>query len=83
MSMFLQVIVHGLPFHYAWQELKDLFKPVGGVGKADIVIDRDGRSKGWGTVIFDSENDAQKAIQVCLQTNNLAPSCPLFPAFSL
>ena len=60
----VQGSVHGLPFHYAWQDLKDLFKPVGGVGKADIVLDRDGRSKGWGTVIFDSEDDAQKAIQV-------------------
>lgn len=59
----LQVVVQGLPFAYSWQDLKDLFKPVGGV-KADIVMGRDERSKGWGTVLFDSEADAERAIQV-------------------
>lgn len=59
----LQVVVQGLPFAYSWQDLKDLFKPVGGV-KADIVMGQDGRSKGWGTVLFDSEDDAERAIQV-------------------
>ena len=59
----LQVVVQGLPFAYSWQDLKDLFKPMGGV-KADIVMGRDGRSKGWGTVLFDSEADAERAIKV-------------------
>lgn len=61
----LQVIVQGLPFAFAWQELKDLFKPVGGVLKADIVMGQDGRSKGWGTVNFETEADAAKAVEVC------------------
>lgn len=57
--------MHGLPFAYAWQDLKDLFRPVGGVATTEIVTDRNtGRSKGWGTVVFDSESDAQKAIEV-------------------
>ncbi len=60
----MQVIVQGLPFAYAWQDLKDLFKPVGGVLKADIVMGPDGRSKGWGTVNFETEADAEKAIKV-------------------
>ena len=68
----MQVIVQGLPFAYAWQDLKDLFKPIGGVLQADIVMGRDGRSKGWGTVNFETEADAERAIQVdaycCLQT---------------
>ncbi len=68
----MQVIVQGLPFAYAWQDLKDLFKPTGGVLQADIVMGRDGRSKGWGTVNFETEADAERAIQVdtycCLQT---------------
>lgn len=64
-SCCLQVVVHGLPFAYAWQDLKDLFRPVGGVATTEIVTDRNtGRSKGWGTVIFESESDAQKAIEV-------------------
>ena len=63
MIVLVQVVVQGIPFAYAWQDLKDLFKPVGGV-KADIVMGQDGRSKGWGTVLFDSLEDAEKAIQV-------------------
>ena len=59
----MQVVVQGISFAFAWQDLKDLFKPVGGV-KADIVMGQDGRSKGWGTVLFDSQEDAEKAIQV-------------------
>lgn len=64
MYMCVQLIVHGLPFSFAWQELKDLFKPVGGVDKADIVVDPEGRSRGWGTVTFLTPADADKAIQV-------------------
>ncbi|DBA90794.1 TPA: hypothetical protein ACH3X1_004001 [Trebouxia sp. C0004] len=59
----VKVIVQGLPFAYAWQDLKDLFKPIGGVLQADIVMGRDGRSKGWGTLNFETEADAQRAIQ--------------------
>ena len=63
----VQVVVQGIPFAFAsikaWQDLKDLFKPVRGV-KADIVMGQDGRSKGWGTVLFDSQEDAEKAIKV-------------------
>lgn len=64
--MLVQVVVQGIPFAYAWQDLKDLFKPVGGV-KADIVVGQDGRSKGWGTVLFDTPEDAERAIQVYSQ----------------
>lgn len=60
----LQVIVQGLPFAYAWQDLKDLFKPIGGVVQADIVMGQDGRSRGWGTVNFETQADAEKAIKV-------------------
>lgn len=59
----VQIVVQGVPFAYAWQELKDLFKPLGAV-KADIVMGSDRRSKGWGTVLFDSETDAENAIKV-------------------
>ena len=59
-----QVIVQGLPFHFTWQPLKDMFKPIGGVVSADIVKGPDGRSKGWGTVNFETEADAERAIQV-------------------
>lgn len=62
-TVMVQIVVQGVPFAYAWQELKDLFKPLGAV-KADIVMGSDRRSKGWGTVLFDSESDAENAIKV-------------------
>ena len=66
----LQIVVQGLPFAYAWQDLKDLFKPLGGVHIAEIVMDRNtGRSRGWGTITFDTESDAQNAIQVSCWCN--------------
>ena len=71
MLVLVQVVVQGIPFAYAWQDLKDLFKPVGGV-KADIVMGQDRRSKGWGTVLFDSQEDAEKAIQVYWQVSAVA-----------
>lgn len=58
-----QVVVHGLPFSYTWQDLKDLFSAQGKVLRADIVMDRNGRSKGYGTVLFDKGEDAQRAIE--------------------
>lgn len=66
----VQIVVQGVPFAYAWQELKDLFKPLGAV-KADIVMGPDRRSKGWGTVLFDSETDAEHAIKVMLLMSNM------------
>lgn len=60
-----QVVVHGIPYKYSWKELKDLFNQrAGGAQHADVVIGRDGRSKGWGTVRFESPEEAEKAIEV-------------------
>ncbi|KAK9837136.1 hypothetical protein WJX81_005720 [Elliptochloris bilobata] len=57
-----QVVVQGLLFSAGWQELKDLTRPFGSVARADIATGPDGRSKGWGTVLFDDPRDAQAAI---------------------
>ena len=59
-----QVVVQGLLFTAGWQDLKDLTRPFGSVARADIAIGPDGRSKGWGTVLFDDPRDAQAAINV-------------------
>ena len=59
-----QVVVQGLLFTAGWQELKDLTRPFGSVARADIAVGPDGRSKGWGTVLFDDPRDAQAAINV-------------------
>eukprot|EP00301_Raphidiophrys_heterophryoidea_P002570 c11199_g1_i2.p1 GENE.c11199_g1_i2~~c11199_g1_i2.p1 ORF type:complete len:177 (+),score=25.70 c11199_g1_i2:121-651(+) len=57
-----QVFVGNLSFKTAWQELKDLFRSCGEVERADVVLDQDGRSKGFGLVLFASEQDAKTAI---------------------
>eukprot|EP01024_Parvocaulis_polyphysoides_P006775 TRINITY_DN11927_c0_g1_i1.p2 TRINITY_DN11927_c0_g1~~TRINITY_DN11927_c0_g1_i1.p2 ORF type:complete len:290 (-),score=58.79 TRINITY_DN11927_c0_g1_i1:664-1533(-) len=58
----IQVVVHGLPYAFAWQDLKDLFRSVGDVEFADIAKDRRGNSKGFGIVRFKTVEDAEKAI---------------------
>eukprot|EP01026_Neomeris_dumetosa_P069538 TRINITY_DN687_c2_g1_i1.p2 TRINITY_DN687_c2_g1~~TRINITY_DN687_c2_g1_i1.p2 ORF type:complete len:263 (-),score=42.20 TRINITY_DN687_c2_g1_i1:340-1128(-) len=58
----MQVVVHGLPYAYAWQDLKDLFREVGDVQFADIAKDRRGNSKGFGIVRFRSVEGAEQAI---------------------
>ena len=56
--------MQGLLFSAGWQDLKDLTRPFGSVARADIAMGADGRSKGWGTVLFDDPHDAQAAINV-------------------
>ena len=48
----------------SWKELKDLFRQAGTVARADIAVGADGRSKGFGTVVFGSTREAAKAIQL-------------------
>lgn len=62
----LQIVVHGLPWSAEWQDLKDLAKQYGDAVKADIAKRSDGKSRGFGTIVFKTPEDAQTAIQVCL-----------------
>jgi RNA recognition motif-containing protein len=57
-----QIVVHGIPYSMRWQDLKDLFKQCGNVLRADIVTDETGRSKGYGTILFDEAQCAHAAI---------------------
>ncbi|KAF9987773.1 hypothetical protein BGZ75_000132 [Mortierella antarctica] len=52
-----QVFVGNLPYSADWKDLKDLFKKAGAVDRADVFMSRDNRSKGSGTVSFDSTHD--------------------------
>eukprot|EP01025_Chloroclados_australasicus_P016507 TRINITY_DN1830_c0_g1_i10.p1 TRINITY_DN1830_c0_g1~~TRINITY_DN1830_c0_g1_i10.p1 ORF type:complete len:379 (-),score=46.50 TRINITY_DN1830_c0_g1_i10:467-1603(-) len=61
-----QAVVHNLPWQCTWQELKDAFAKWN-VVRADIVYDQFGRSKGFGVVRFQTQDDATSAIQ---QMNN-------------
>lgn len=68
--------MQGLLFTAGWQELKDLTRPFGSVARADIAVGPDGRSKGWGTVLFDDPRDAQAAINVrCPSLGRLQSQC--------
>ncbi|KAL0959867.1 hypothetical protein HGRIS_011539 [Hohenbuehelia grisea] len=55
------LFVGNLPFHVQWQDLKDLFRIVGPVVRADVALAADGRSRGFGTVVLRSEEDAERA----------------------
>lgn len=50
-----------LPFHIQWQDLKDLFRAAGTVARADVALGPDGRSRGFGTVTFSTEEGAERA----------------------
>jgi len=57
-----QICVQGIPWKYTWKELKDLLAEVGEVERADVMMAPDGRSKGWGTVRFLTQEHATDAI---------------------
>ena len=59
-----QIVVRNLAWNVTSDMLKGTFKQIGTVVDAEVVYHADsGRSKGWGTVRFSSEEDAQDAIQ--------------------
>ncbi|KIK68533.1 hypothetical protein GYMLUDRAFT_154317 [Collybiopsis luxurians FD-317 M1] len=53
-----------LPFHCQWQDLKDLFRQAGTIIRADVALGQDGRSRGFGTVVFATEYDAERAVNM-------------------
>lgn len=55
------LFVGNLPFHIQWQDLKDLFRAAGSVARADVALGPDGRSRGFGTVTFVTEDGAERA----------------------
>ena len=58
----LQVVVHNLSWDTDWKALKEAFAVVGSVARADIASDHNGRSRGFGTVRYDSTEEAEAAI---------------------
>ncbi|MBU0981593.1 RNA-binding protein [Patescibacteria group bacterium] len=58
-----KLFVGNLPWSVNSDKLKDLFSTVGEVSDAFVMTDRDtGRSRGFGFVTFDSDDEAQAAI---------------------
>ena len=60
----LQIVVRNLPWSTTSDDLRQVFQQVGNVVKAEAICHADtGRSKGWGTVLFQTREEAQAAIQ--------------------
>lgn len=58
-----KIVVWNLPYHIRWQDLKDVFREYGNVIRADVPSTPDGKSKGMGTVLFETEREAGRAIE--------------------
>ncbi|GIL94577.1 hypothetical protein Vretimale_811, partial [Volvox reticuliferus] len=64
MRKICQIVVHGLPFSYEAAQLRDLVKGSGPILECEVKKDRiTGRSKGWGTVLFQNAEAANAAIE--------------------
>lgn len=60
-----KLYVGGLPYSTSQEQLKDEFSKAGAVSTAIIIMDKmTGRSKGFGFVEFESDADADKAIEM-------------------
>lgn len=62
--MATNLFVGNLPFTTGSPELEQLFAAYGTVSRAQVISDRDtGRSRGFGFVEMDSDDEAQAAIE--------------------
>jgi len=58
-----KLFVGGLPYSVTDDELQQLFAPFGDVASAKVIIDREtNRSKGFGFVEFNNDDEAKAAI---------------------
>ncbi|DAZ99241.1 TPA: hypothetical protein N0F65_008108 [Lagenidium giganteum] len=58
-----QIYVGNLPWTVSWQKLKDMFKTIAEVERADVAAFPDGRSKGYGIVRFFNSDAVHRAIE--------------------
>lgn len=56
-----------LDFKVGWKKLKEVFGMAGVVKRADVKEDKDGKSRGMGTVTFEQSLEAVQAI--CILQN--------------
>ncbi len=60
-----KLYVGGLPYSTTQDELKNEFSKAGAVSSAMVIMDKmTGRSKGFGFVEYESDDDAAKAIEM-------------------
>jgi cold-inducible RNA-binding protein len=65
-----KLFVASLSFKIRDAELIEIFNTVGTVVSAKVVLDRDGRSKGFGFVEMASNNEAVTAIEILNGSNH-------------
>ncbi|KAK2894368.1 hypothetical protein Q8A67_011597 [Cirrhinus molitorella] len=58
------VFVANLDFKVGWKKLKEVFNMAGTVRRADVKEDKDGKSRGMGTVTFEQPLEAVQAISM-------------------
>lgn len=58
------VFVANLDFKVGWKKLKEVFSMAGTVRRADVKEDKDGKSRGMGTVTFEQPLEAVQAISM-------------------
>lgn len=60
----MMIYVGNIAYSMTPEELKEVFAPFGNILEVKIITDRaTGRSKGYGFVDFENEEDAKKAIE--------------------
>ena len=59
-----KIFVGSLSWNVDSDKLREVFSPFGNIEEAKVITDREtGRSRGFGFVTFENEEDAEKAIQ--------------------
>ncbi|XP_029431588.1 myelin expression factor 2 isoform X2 [Rhinatrema bivittatum] len=58
------IFVANLDFKVGWKKLKEVFSMAGTVKRADIKEDKDGKSRGMGTITFEQALEAVQAISM-------------------
>lgn len=58
----LILLIFQLDYKVGWKKLKEVFSMAGVVVRADILEDKDGKSRGIGTVTFEQAIEAVQAI---------------------
>ena len=65
----MNIYVGNMNFNFKDEDLSNLFTPFGNVGTAKIIMDREsGRSKGFGFVDMENDEEALKAIAALHET---------------
>lgn len=64
----LYIIFTQLDYKVGWKKLKEVFGMAGTVVRTDILEDKEGKSRGMGTVTFDIPIEAVQAVCILLKT---------------